>query len=143
MKIIKEITDLDKLFGWKYSEVINPYNPLNKLTKPNKQDIDNLKKWASVRDSVRDSVWDSVWASVGASIWAYIGSLFKLPRIEWKYTEKIKTEDYPFQPAVDLWKRGLVPSFDGKKWRLHQMCNKAKVIWECNKKDLNKTLNQS
>jgi len=123
--------------------------------------------WASVGDSVRASVGASVRASVGASVWAsvgdsvgasvrdsvrdsvrvsvgnYIGSLFKLPRIEWKYTEKIKTEDYPFQPAVDLWKRGLVPSFDGKKWRLHQMCNKAKVIWECNKKDLIKTLNQS
>ena len=58
MKVVEEITDLDKLFGWKYSEVINPYNPLNKLTKPNKQDIDNLKKWASVGDSV--------WASVRA-----------------------------------------------------------------------------
>jgi len=92
----------------------------------------------NVRASVGDSVWVSVWVSVRASVRAYVGSLLKLPRKEWKYTKKIKTDDYPFQSAVDLWKRGLVPSFDGKKWRLHQMCNNARVIWECDKKDLNK-----
>jgi len=93
--------------------------------------------WASVWDSVgdsvgasvRDSVWDSVGASVWASVrdsvgdsvrdsvWAYFGSLF--PNIQrWKYIEH---EDgiYPFQPAVDLWKMGIVPSFDGNVWRLH------------------------
>jgi len=87
--------------------------------------------WASVWDSVRASVWASVGASVGASVWAsvrasvwdsvgaYIGSFFNLPRNAWKYTEKIKTKGYPFQSAVDLWMMGLVPSFDGEKWRLH------------------------
>jgi len=93
----------------------------------------------SVWDSVGDSVWDSVWDSVGRSVWdsvrdsvgrsvrdsvgasveAYLGSFFNLPRYAWKYTDKIKTDGYPFQPAVDLWERGLVPSFDGKTWRLH------------------------
>jgi hypothetical protein len=92
--------------------------------------------WDSVRASVRASVWDSVrdsvrasvWDSVGASVWAYIGNLFPLK--EWKYTEKIKVKGYPFQSAVYLWKRGLVPSYGGKVWRLHKMCDKAKVIWE-------------
>ena len=88
-----------------------------------------ILKRASVGDSVgasvRDSVWDSVWASVGA----YTGSFFNLPREAWKYTENIKTNGYPFQPCVDLWERGLVPSFDGEVWRLHSGPN-AKVIWE-------------
>jgi hypothetical protein len=105
--------------------------------------------WDSVWDSVGDIVWDSVWASVGASVgdsvrdsvgasvgasvgdsvWAYIGLMFALPRDAWKYTEKIKTRGYPFQPCVDLWNRGFVPSFDGKTWRLHAG-PKAKIVYE-------------
>ena len=109
--------------------------------------------WDSVRASVRDSVWDSVrasvgysvrasvgdsvWASVGYSVrasvwdsvWAYTGTLFLLPRGTWKYTENIKTDDYPFLPLVKLWEQGLVPSFDGKTWRLHGG-ESAKILWE-------------
>jgi len=74
----------------------------------------------SVRDSVRDSVWDSVWASVGASVgasvWAYTGSFFKIP--VWKYVKHPKGK-YPYQPLVDLWNQGFVPSFDGTTWWLH------------------------
>jgi len=68
--------------------------------------------WNSVGDSAWDPVWDSVWKSVGA----YVGSFFILP--SWKYTDE-KDSTYPFQPCVDLWERGLVPSFDGTTWRLH------------------------
>jgi len=69
--------------------------------------------WDSVGASVRDSVRDSVWASVGA----YISSLF--PNIiKWKYIDH-KEKDNPFQSGIDLWKKGLVPSFDGSIWRLH------------------------
>jgi hypothetical protein len=90
----------------------------------------------SVGNSVRDSVWasarDSVWASVRdsvwASVWAYYGSFFALPRNEWKYTEEIKTDQYPFLSVVKLWEMGLVPSFDGKKWRLHAYSD-ARVVW--------------
>jgi hypothetical protein len=90
--------------------------------------------WASVRASVRDSVWasvlDSVWDSVWASVRAYYGSLF--PGIkEWKYL-KAQTKDYPYQPCVDLWLRGFVPSFDGKIWRLHSGKD-AKIVYEMNK----------
>jgi hypothetical protein len=45
--------------------------------------------------------------------------MFKLKRKDWKYTKKIKTKGYPFQPAVTLWKQGLVAGFDGKKWGLY------------------------
>jgi hypothetical protein len=97
--------------------------------------------WHSVRNSVGNSVWDSVWHSVRNSVWnsvwGYIGSLFYLKRNQWKYTEKIKTRGYPFQCVVDLWKQGLVPSFDGKTWRLHSG-KKAKVVFEISKEDLRK-----
>jgi len=83
--------------------------------------------WASVADSVWDSVVDSVWDSV----WAYIGSLF--PIDEWKYIDYtnplFKKGEYPFQPFVDLWKIGLVPSFDEKLWRLHGGKD-VKTLWE-------------
>ena len=76
--------------------------------------------------ATRPDGWDSVRDSVGASIWAYMGSLF--PKIErWQYCENIRTVGYPFQPAVRLWKMGIVPSYDGIKWRLH---TKNGIAWE-------------
>ena len=93
--------------------------------------------WNSVRDSAGDYVGASMWDSVGASMWdsvrdsvgAYYGSFFILSRNDWKYTEKIKTDQYPFLSAVKLWEMGLVPLFDGKKWRL-QAHKDARVVWE-------------
>ena len=118
--IIKEIPQgkLDKLFGWKYSEASNPVNPL-KIKPPmiGKEQKLLLKKW------------DSVWASV----WAYFGSLF--PNVKkWKYV-KYRRGEYPFQSAVDLWKQGLVASFDGSKWQLHGN-EKADVLFEISVDDL-------
>jgi hypothetical protein len=69
-----------------------------------------------VRASVGDSVWDNVWDSVGDSVWAYTGSFFNLPK--WQHVKHAKGK-YPFEPCVQLWECGLVPSFDGKTWRLH------------------------
>jgi hypothetical protein len=95
--------------------------------------------WASVRGSVHDSVWasvrgsvlDSVWASVRGSVldsaWVYIGSLF--PGIKnWKNINHVPGV-YPFQHAASLWRSGLVPSFDGKTWRIHSG-EKAEIVWE-------------
>jgi hypothetical protein len=95
--------------------------------------------WDSVMASVMASVWDSVWASVGASVrdsvwasvwdsaWAYISDFFTIAN--WKYIDHEPGKN-PFQPCIDLWYLGLVPSYYGKTWRLHQMCNNAKVIYE-------------
>ena len=89
----------------------------------------------SVRGSVRTIVRGSVEASVGSvgvsvwvSVWAYIGSFFNLPSEAWLYTKRVKNKGYPFQPAVDLWELGLLPSFDGKTWRLHGG-PKAAILW--------------
>lgn len=106
--------------------------------------------WGSVRDSVpdlvQDLVWDSVLYSVSdlvgysirGSIWdsghAYIGSFFRLDK--WEYVEHKKGE-YPFQPVVDLWEQGLVPSFDGTTMRLHGG-KKAKVLFEITQDELKK-----
>ena len=90
--------------------------------------------WASVWDSVWGSIWGSVWGSVWASVWAsvrasvgaYISSFFALD--EWQLNGKPVREN-PFQPAIDLWEAGLVPSFDGKIWRLHAG-KKAQIVYE-------------
>ena len=86
---------------------------------------------ASVSESVRASDWASVsesaWASVNESVWAYIGSLFTNIK-KWKHI-KHPEGVYPFQAAADLWRAGLVPSFDGKTWRLHAG-KEAKVVYE-------------
>ena len=140
--------DAEQRVGYRLSEVLFPINPLllPKIT-PTEADIILLKQWASVfssvwdsvwdsvRDSVfssvwasvRDSVWDSVWASVGDSVGAYIGSLF--PAItKWEYVNHTPGV-YPFQSAVDLWRRGLVPSYLGGVWRLHSGAQ-AEIVWE-------------
>jgi len=59
---------------------------------------------------------------------AYIGYIFA-PIVEnWQYIEH-KPGEYPFQSAVDLWKMGLVASFDSKKWQLHGGKD-ARVLWK-------------
>ncbi len=123
------------------------------------EEIELLKKWRSVWGSIRHNVWDSVWDSVWGSVWdsvwdsvwgsvwgslrgslrgsvegsvwdsvgAYISSLY--PGIKkWKYIDHPEGEN-PFQPAITLWHKGFVPSFDGKTWRLHAGEN-AEVVWE-------------
>ena len=81
--------------------------------------------WDSVRGSVGGSVWDSVRDSVRGSVWGYFSSLFKL---------KFK---FDFSSNTKLWKMGLVPSFDGKIWRLHTG-EKAKIVYEISQEDLRK-----
>ena len=98
--------------------------------------------WGNVGRCVWDSVWSSIWDnvgryvggsrdsvedSVGDSIWAYISSLYTSIK-KWKYIDHPEGEN-PFQPAITLWHKGFVPSFDGKTWRLHAGEN-AEVVWE-------------
>ena len=90
--------------------------------------------WNSVGDSIVDSVWYSVGDSVGDSVWAYIGSLF--PNIEDWGVDHAKGE-CPFQPAVDLWHKGLIPSSNGNTWRLHGGKN-AEVLFEIEESELKK-----
>ena len=95
---------LDKILVRK--PIVHPFRvePPVEITK---EHLRLLKEWASVWDSIRDSVW------------AYTGTFFILPREALKYTENVKTDEYPFQCLADLWEQGLVPSFDGTTWRLH------------------------
>ena len=94
------------------------------LTRAVLQDLiksDKLPKLlgASVGASVRDSVGDSV----GDSVWAYVGDIFSPVVPAWQDGR------YPFASAVNLWRQGFVPSFDGKRWRLHAG-PKAAVVHE-------------
>ena len=111
--------------------IINPFVDRN-ITEATPEDLELLKKWASVRASVwasvRASVWASVWdsvedsveASVWDSVWdsvrAYVSSYFS---IDYKFD---------FSSAIKLWEKGIIPSFNGKVWRLHG--KDGKVIWE-------------
>ena len=102
-------------------QIIHPFKNKNRK-RVTKKDLELLRKWASVwysvEASVRYSVGASVWYSVGASVEAYASSFFN---IEYKEGEN------PFLPAIDLWEKGLVPSFDREKWRLHGANG---VVWE-------------
>jgi hypothetical protein len=73
--------------------------------------------WALVGASVGDSVWDSVGASVWASVWAYVSTFFAIDH------------KHDYSSAMKLWEAGLVPSFDGRTWRLHSG-ERAAVVFE-------------
>ena len=129
LRVVEKIEPTDELLGFRYREACNPINPMAIQNEISDVDIAALKAWvlvwssvrdsvwSSVRDSVRDSVWGSVWSSVRDSAGAYIGSLF-LNIKKWFY---IKHEEgvYPFQSAVDLWRRGFVPVKIGGNWHLY------------------------
>ena len=122
------VEELDKIIVRKKS--VHPFKDVMPPQKITKKHIAKLKTWNSVRASVWDSVRASVGVSVGGSVRAYLSSFFSLPRSSWKYTDKIKRDtNNPFQPAIDLWEMGIVPSFDGEKWRLHGGKD-GKVLWE-------------
>jgi len=112
--------------------IVKPFE-LPKVEQVTDEQIGWLKEWASVMASawasieasieasvgasVGDSVWDVDWDAVRVSVWAYISSFFD---IDYKFD---------FSSAVKLWEAGLVPSFDGKVWRLHTGKD-ARVVYE-------------
>jgi len=105
--------------------IVHPFRDVKPPKKITEKHIELVRKWAPVWAPVGDSVGDSVGGSVWASVGAYTSSFFDLPA--WKHI-KYKGNN-PFQPAVDLWEMGLVPGFDGKKWRLHGG-EDGGVMWE-------------
>ena len=124
--------------------IVDPFKDIKFEGKITDEIIGTVKEWSKVRDyvwhsvrnsvledSVRNSVWDSVrdsvWDSVGYYVWgsvmdsvsdpiyAYISSFFNIDY------------HYDFSPAIKLWNMGLVPSFDGKIWRLHSYKG---IVWK-------------
>ena len=115
-----------RAWDWDVEHATFPVDPFRiKRTRVTRREIALCETWASVWDSVWDSVGASVWDSVWASVWAYTSSLF--PNItKWEYIEH-KQGKNPYQSGIDLWHAGLVPSYDGETWRLH---NCDKILWE-------------
>lgn len=73
--------------------------------------------WADVWSGVNGNIWFGIMdKSVDDAVWAYRSSFFAMK--EW-YGIKSNPYENPFQPAIDLWEKGLVPAFDGEKWRLY------------------------
>ena len=96
--------------------IVHPLN-LPEAKEVTAEHVQWLKEWASIWDSVWASVRASVRDSVRDSVGAYVSSFFSI-----KY-------EHDFSPAVKLWEAGLVPSFDGKLWRLHTGKD-AHVVYE-------------
>jgi hypothetical protein len=109
--------------------IVHPFKDRQPPKRITKAHIALVKEWASVRASVWDSVGDSVWASAGAnvrssvwdsvwdSVWAYNSSFFDIDY------------GYDYSNLNKLWNLGLVPSFDGKTWRLHGG-PEGEVLWK-------------
>jgi len=162
LEVLEEITDLDSLFPFNYTEACNPINPfLAPRVEVTGEMLDILREWSRVWTlglpistfmdglpllwiTVRDGIWnrlllsmeplypiwrcfpDKAWDSAVSCAASYAASLFKpgfscpgMSRRQWK----------SFQVGAGLWRRGVIPSFDGEVWRLHSG-EKAAVIWE-------------
>ncbi len=123
-------------------KIINPFIDKRKL-KVTEKDIALLKEWNSVWDSVRNSVGDSLWNSVQDSLWYSVWDSvgnsvqdsvrYSVGYSVWTYISSFFTTPYKYDVSscIKLWKSGLVPSFDGKVWRLHGY--KGKTIYEMGK----------
>ena len=93
----------------------------------------------SVFEGVRENIWQGIWHGIRHSVWenvedilcAYLSSIFFGVK-KWKGVNH-KAGENPFQSGIDLWNRGLVPSFDEKTWRLHSGIN-AKIVYEMENK---------
>ena len=96
--------------------IVTPLD-LPKVEQVTDEQIGWLKDWSSVWASVWALVGASVWASARASAWAYVSAFFAIDY------------EHDFSSAVKLWEAGLVPSFDGRTWRLHSG-ERAAVVFE-------------
>jgi len=94
--------------------------------------------WASVRASVRASVMASVrasvWASVRASVWDSVWDSVYRDSVGDSIYVYISSffdieYDYDYSPALKLWKQGFVSSYTGTTWRLHVGEN-AEIVYE-------------
>jgi hypothetical protein len=117
-------------FDWKtivepliIKPIVNPFE-LPERTVTN-DDIELLKQWATVEATVGATVRDTVEATVGATVWDTVWNTV------WAYVSSFSDVVYPYDysPAIKLWEQGLVPSFDGKTWRLHTG-NDAHIVYE-------------
>ena len=68
LSIIEELTNLDKAFGWRYSEAVNPVNPLKINAVLENKHRKLLKQWSRVRDNIWNSVKNSVKNSAKNSV---------------------------------------------------------------------------
>ena len=127
-EVKKLIREQSKKMDWDYYHACYPVNPLELNVQFDKNKaLRLLKEWASVRVSMG--------ASVGDSVWAYISSLF--PNIKkWEYIDHAEGVN-PFQAGIDLWHMGLVPTFDGKIWRLHKG-KRAEIVLEITQEEVGK-----
>jgi hypothetical protein len=124
--------------------IVNPLE-LPKVSEPTNEQIGWLKEWTSVWASVWSSVWASIRASVGdsvrSSVWASVGDSIRASVGDsvwnsvwdsvWAYCSSFISIEYErdYSSAVKLWEVGLVPSFDGKVWRLHSG-KSADIVYE-------------
>ena len=123
----KELIDIDELINEVKKAVpeliikpiINPLKDIKFEGEVTDDIIGLVQEWSEVRNSVwssvGSSVWNFIWNSVGDVIYAYISSFFNI------------NYPYDYSSAIKLWNMGLVPSFDGKTWRLHSCKG---IVWE-------------
>lgn len=162
LKVVEEIKNLNNLFGWNYSEAINPVNPFE-LIPPQITDkeIKLLCDWASVVSLIMDTEWSMtppvgcmispvrymIWDMLDSTIvsetvkqrgdyfivWNKLHTLIKdavsAYIMSLSSKKRPKKGTYLFQPAVDLWRMGLVPAFNGKLWCLYGG-RKPEILWK-------------
>ena len=122
------------------------FHPLknNVITTISEEDIILLKEWSEIWDLKKflpkedykniflgrdfHIFWNCSSTSIGGIIGLIYGNLFMLHH--GKSLQNV-VFGYAFRVSciIKLWKRGIIPSFDGKIWKLHSG-EKAIIIWK-------------
>jgi len=99
LRVIREIHDLNKLFGWDYEQAINMVNPFKTKAAPQigTSQLALLKQVTKIKHRIMRSVWNAVGVIVGNAIWDNISN-----EITSTVGAKIKAEFCKLIPDIAL-----------------------------------------
>ena len=158
LAILEEITDLDKLFGWNYTELLSAISPVSLPQATVTEEVmsafnawrvahsllvggmDNITRSVSAEYGyyVRYEVWQYAWRTTQLSAYNALPVFpfnaadayigSMFPNVKEWLGCEYEEGVYPFQAGADLWKMGVVPCYESGVWRLHSGTN-AEVIY--------------
>ena len=121
--------------------IVNPF-VIRKRKRVTQADTDLLHRWARLPARTRRSASERIKKRVGRRVYSAMDDQSAFQLVYDMVTEGCESErfcesvsefidayitsffnlwpkDNPYQPAIDLWERGLVASYGGTTWRLH------------------------
>jgi hypothetical protein len=88
----------------------------------------NTDEWFTVTSAITSNFSHKEWSELSSIFDSFEDSLYDYTNVYATYFFDFKF-NYDYSSFHNLWNKGLVPSYDGTKWRLHSG-EKAEIVWE-------------